>query len=89
VPGELTGLGYHIGACTVWKILKTAGIDPSPRQSGPTWAQFLTAQAHAILACDLFHLETITLTRLYAFFVVEHTTRQVHILGVTAHPTAA
>jgi hypothetical protein len=50
IQGELRGLGHSIAASTVWKVLKAAGIDPIPRRSGPTWRQFLAAQAHAILA---------------------------------------
>lgn len=54
VHGELAGLGYRLGAYTVWLILKRAGGDPAPRRGGPTWAQFLTAQAKGIVACDFF-----------------------------------
>jgi putative transposase len=74
IHGELAGLGYQIGASTVWTILHSAGVDPSTRRAGPSWTEFLRAQAHAILACDLFHLDTIRLHRLYAFFVIEHAT---------------
>src|SRR6476619_7073710 len=48
IQGELVGLGHRIAASTVWAILKAESLDPAPRRSGPTWRQFLTAQAHAI-----------------------------------------
>jgi putative transposase len=87
IQGELVGLGHHVAASTVWMILKTAGIDPAPLRSGPTWQQFLTAQAHGILAVDFAHVDTVFLRRLYILVVVEHGRRRVHLAGITAHPT--
>jgi transposase InsO family protein len=87
IHGELARLGHHIGATTVWEILHTAGIDPAPRRAGPTWRQFLTNQAQAIIAVDFFHIDTALGTRLYALVFLEHATRRLHIAGVTAHPT--
>ena len=89
VQGELVKLGHRIAASTVWQILHDAGIDPAPRRTGPTWKQFLTAQARGILAADFVHVDTVLLRRLYALVVIEHGTRRVHLAGITAHPDGA
>lgn len=86
IQGELAGLGYQIAPSTVWLILKRSGVDPAPRRDGPTWRQFLAAQAHGILATDFLCVETLLFQRLYVLFVVEHATRRVHLLGITANP---
>src|SRR6266536_44092 len=89
IQGELVGLGYQMAASTVWNILHGAGVDPAPRRSEPTWKQFLTAQAHTMLACDFFTVDTVLFKRIYVLFFVQIATRQVHVVGVTAHPTGA
>jgi putative transposase len=89
VQGELVKLGHPIAAATVWQILHDAGIDPAPRRKGPTWKQFLTVQAHGILAADFVHVGTVLLRRIYALIITEHGTRRVHLAGITANPDAA
>jgi len=86
VQGELVKLGHRIAASTVWQILHDAGIDPAPRRTGPTWRQFLTAQARGILAADFVHVDTVLLRRIYALIVIEHGSRRAHLVGLTGHP---
>jgi hypothetical protein len=86
---ELATLGVKLAASTVREILKTNGIEPAPRRSGPTWPQFLRSQAEAILACDFFTVDLLNGTQAYVLAVIEHATRRVRVLGVTQYPTRA
>jgi putative transposase len=87
IQGELMKLGIAVAPSTVWEILRTAGIDPAPRRSGPTWRQFLRAQAAGILAVDFLHVDTVLLKRIHVLVFIEHGSRWTHLGGVTAHPT--
>jgi putative transposase len=70
----------------VWEILRRHGIEPSPRRAGPTWAEFLQAQATTMPACDFFTVDTVLLRRLYVLFFIELDTRRIYWAGVTANP---
>jgi transposase len=88
IHGELAKLGVTIAPSTVYEILRAAGIDPAPRRAGPTWRQFLHAQAAGILAVDFLHVDTMLLKKLYILVFIEHGTRRMHLGGVTANPTS-
>jgi putative transposase len=89
VHGELAGLGIAVAPSTVWEILTRAGIPPAPQRTGPTWTQFLRGQAEAILATDFLTVDLLDGTHAYVLAVIEHATRRIRILGVTAHPNQA
>ncbi|MGY0489140.1 hypothetical protein [Streptomyces sp. WG-D5] len=89
ITGELAGLGRPVGASTVWAILERAWIDPAPRRSGPTWPRFLRSRAGGMLAVGFFHVDTVLPRRLYCMVAIGISTRRVHLLGVTDHPTAS
>ena len=56
ITGEPLGLGHRVGASTVWRILKQAGVDPAPQRTSVTWTQFLRSQG--AVACDFVTVDT-------------------------------
>ena len=89
IQGELAGLGFRVSPATVWRILRSAGAGPAPRRAEQSWTAFLRAQAAGILAVDFFTVDTVWLRQVYVFFCLEVSTRRVHVLGVTRHPSGA
>jgi len=60
----------------------------SRRNENRRWSTFLKNHAKAILACDFFVAVTATFRILYVFVVIEHGTRRLAHVNVTAHPSA-
>jgi transposase len=89
ISGELMKLGVAVSATSVRNVLRRHRIPPAPRQSGPTWEEFLRSQAKRILATDFFHIDGVLGSRLYVLFVIEVESSVVHLLGVTRHPADA
>ncbi len=89
IGGELRKLGIRVGATTIRSLLRMARLGPAPRRSGPSWTEFLRAQADGIIACDFFTIETAWLRTLYVLLFIELGTRRIHLSPPTVHPDAA
>jgi putative transposase len=74
IQGELATMGSPIAPSSVWAILKRHDIEPSPRRSGPTGAEFIVAQKKGLITYDFFSVETGALRRLSVLFFIHHDT---------------
>jgi transposase InsO family protein len=89
IAGELQGLGVQLSPSSVRRILAAARLGPAGARNGPSWRQFIRSQAHRMIACDFFTVETITLRRIYVLFFIELSTRRVHLAGMSENPDGA
>ena len=76
ISGELAKLGVVVSPTSIRRLLAKARLGPAPRREGPSWREFLHAQAASIVACDFLTVETLFLRRHYVLFFIGHATRR-------------
>ena len=80
-------LGLRVSPRTVRKYMPKR--PPGRPRGDQRWSTFLRNHASATVACDFFVAVTATFRLLYVFVVIEHGSRRLVRVAVTAHPTAA
>ena len=87
-----TGHARHGGDRSNTTCSYVSGISQTSSTSSLTtcdlvsqWRQFLYAQAAGIVAVDFLHVDTV-LKHMYVPEFIEHSTRRMHLGGVTANP---
>jgi len=83
----LLKLGFRVSPRTVRKYMPK--VPPCRPRGDQRWSTFLRNHARAIVACDFFVAVTASFRLLYVFVMIEHGSRRLLHLNVTAHPTAA
>lgn len=85
----LLKLGLRVSPRTVRKYMPNHCVGgPGKRRHSQRWATFVRNHAKGIVACDFCVVVTATFRILYVFVVIEHASRRLIHVNVTAHPTA-
>ena len=82
----LLKLGLRVSPRTVRKYMPKR--PPGRPRGDQRWSTFLRNHAGAIVACDSFVAVTATFRILHVFVVIEHGSRRLVRVAVTAHPSA-
>jgi len=82
----LLKLGLQVSPRTVRKYLPKR--PPGRPRGDQRWSTFLRNHARAIVACDFFVAVTATFRLFYVFVVIDHSSRRLVRVAVTAHPSA-
>src|SRR6266511_39868 len=77
ICGELDKLGLRVSPTSIRGLLARACLDPAPRRAGPSWREFLHAQAASIVACDFLTVESVFLRRDYAVLFIAHDSEEI------------
>jgi putative transposase len=85
----LLKLGLRVSPRTIRKYLPKSSAPGGNPRGDQRWSSFLKNHAKAIVACDFCVVATATFQMLYVFVVMEHASRRILHINVTAHPTAA
>ena len=90
IEGALGNLGHVVSRSTIANVLERHGIEPAPDRGGKTsWQEFLEAHWDVLAATDFFSVEVwsaVGLLRYYVLFVIDLSTRRIHIAGIIHQP---
>jgi transposase InsO family protein len=85
----LLKLGLRVSPRTVRTYMPSHCVgSPGTRRHAQRWTTFVRNHAQGIVACDFCVAITATFRILYVFVVIEHASRRLLHVNVTAHPTA-
>ena len=93
IQGALANLNHDVSRGTIATVLREHGLEPAPdRLKETAWTEFLKAHWEVLAAADFFTVDVWTscgLTRFAVLFIIDLSTRRIHIAGSRRNPTAA